>query len=279
MKILIAADMEGITGVVHSDHTISSHAEYGRFRMLMTQDVNAAIRGALAAGADEVIVSDGHGDERNILLEHLDPRAVLNSGAPRPFSMVEGVDSGVDGALFIGYHARVGTPNAILDHTWSSACVDGVWIVAADGQWQPIGEIGLNAAVCGHFGVPVLMISGDQSACAEATALLGPIETAVVKRAIGRTSAECLPPRTTAEMIEQAAARAVGRLFADELPKPFVLPSPITAVIEFIRSEMADAAMQLPGARRLEGKRVQYTAQEMPEAYRGFRALVSLARV
>ncbi len=278
MKILIAADMEGITGVVHSDHTNPSHAEYGRFRMLMTQDVNAAIRGALAAGADEVVVSDGHWDNRNILLEHLDPRALLNSGTPRPFSMVEGIDGGVDGVLFIGYHARVGTPNAILDHTWSSGRVDGVWIVRADGEWQPIGEIGLNAAVCGHFGVPVLMVSGDQSACAEAEALLGSIETAVVKRATGRTSAECLPPRVTAEMIEQAAARAVGHLFADALPKPFVLTPPVTAVIEFIRSEMADAAALLPGARRLEGKRVQYTAQEMPEAYRAFRALVSMAQ-
>lgn len=279
MKILIAADMEGITGVVHGDHTNSSHAEYGRFRMLMTQDVNAAIRGALAAGADEVIVSDGHGDNRNILLEHLDPRALLNSGTPRPLSMVEGIDGGVDGVLFIGYHARVGTPNAILDHTWSSARVDGVWIVQADGRWQPIGEIGLNAAVCGHFGVPVLMISGDQTACAEAETLLGPIETAIVKRATGRTSAECLPSRVTAEIIEQTAARAVGHLFADVPPKPFVLTPPITAVIEFIRSEMADAAALLPGARRLEGKRVQYTAQEMPEAYRGFRALVSMAQV
>jgi D-amino peptidase len=278
MRILIAADMEGITGVVHSDHTNPAHAEYGRFRLLMTQDVNAAIRGALAAGADEVIVSDGHWDGRNILLEHLDPRARLNSGTPRPFSMIEGIDGGVDGVLLIGYHARVGTPNAILDHTWSSGRVDGLWLAAGGGQSQPVGEIGLNAAVCGHFRVPVLMISGDQTACAEAVALLGPIDTAIVKQATGRTSAECLPPQQTAEMIEQVAARAVGHLFGDVPPQPFVLPPPITVTIEFIRSEMVDGAALLPGARRLEGKRVEYTARDMVEAYRAFRSLVSLAQ-
>lgn len=277
MKILIAADMEGITGVVHADHTNPGHAEYGRFRLLMTQDVNAAIRGALAAGADEVIVSDGHWDGRNILLEQLDPRARLNTGTPRPYSMIEGVDGGVDGVLFIGYHARVGTPYAILDHTWSSGRVDGLWLAAGGGQPQPIGEIGLNAAVCGHFGVPVLMVSGDQSACAEAEALLGPIETAVVKQAKGRTAAECLPPQVTAELIEQVAARAVGHLFADVPPKPFVLPPPITVMIEFIRSEMVDGAALLPGARRLDGKRVEYSARDMPEAYFAFRSLVGLA--
>lgn len=278
MKILIAADMEGITGVVHSDHTNPSHAEYPRFRQLMTQDVNAAIRGAFAAGADDVIVSDGHWDNRNILIEHLDPRALLNSGTPRPFSMVEGIDTGVAGAIFIGYHARVGTQNAILDHTWSSGQVDGVWLAAAGGQPQPIGEIGLNAAVCGHFGAPVIMLSGDQTACAEATALLGPLETVVVKRATGRTSAECLPPSVTAELIEQAAARAVYGLLGDDPPPPFALTPPITVSIEFIRSHMADAAALLPGARRSEGKRVEYTAQDMPEAYRAFRALVGLAQ-
>ena len=149
MKILIAADMEGITGVVDSNQTNPSHAEYNRFRRLMTGDVNAAIRGAFDAGADEVVVSDGHWFNLNILIEEFDPRARLNTGSPRPFSMVEGVQHGVDGVLFVGYHARVGTQDAILDHTWSSGRVDGVWL-----NGEIVGEIGLNAAVCGHFGAP-----------------------------------------------------------------------------------------------------------------------------
>lgn len=272
MKILIAADMEGITGVVHSDQTNPSHAEYDRFRRLMTGDVNAAIRGAYAGGAGEVVVSDGHWDNRNILIELLDSRARLNSGSPRPLSMVQGVESGVDAVFFVGYHARVGATDAILDHTWSSARVNGVWL-----NGEAVGEIGMNAAVCGHFGAPVVLISADQTACAEAAALLGPVETAVVKHATGRNSAECLPPEITAQLIEQAAARAVRRAVSGQAPAPFRIAAPVTVTVEFIRSEMADAAAIMPGARRPAGKQVAYTAADMPEAYRAFRALVSMA--
>lgn len=278
MKILIAADMEGITGVVHGDQVDPSHAEYERFRKLMTADVNAAVRGAFAAGADEVVVSDGHWNNRNILIEQLDSRARLNAGSPRPFSMVEGIDDGVDGVLFIGYHARAGTANAILDHTWSSARVNGVWLTyPGQESGLPVGEIGLNAAVCGHFGAPLLMISGDQSACAEAAALFPRVTTAIVKRASGRNAAECLPPEVTVELIEQAAAHGVERLLGDEPPEQLRLPVPVTVTIEFIRGEMADEAMILPGAERCGGKRVAFTARDMPEAYRAFRAMVGLA--
>lgn len=272
MKILIAVDMEGITGVVHGDQTNPTHPEYERFRRLMTGDVNAAVRGAFAAGADEVVISDGHWDNLNILIEQLDPRARLNTGSPRPFSMVQGIDDGVDGVLFIGYHARVGTPDAILDHTWSTGRVAGLWL-----NGQEMGEIGLNAAVCGHFGVPVLLISGDQSACAEAAALIPGIEPVIVKRATGRNSAECLPPAESVLLIEQAAARVVRDLESGEAIPPFRLPAPVVVAVEFIRSEMADAAAIMPGARRAEGKRVEYAARDMPEAYRAFRALVGLA--
>lgn len=274
MKILIAVDMEGITGVVHGDQVTPTHPEYDRFRRLATGDVNAAIRGAFAAGADEVVVSDGHWDNRNLLIEQLDPRARLNSGSPRPFSMVQGIDGDVAGVFFIGYHARVGTPDAILDHTWSTARVAGLWL-----NDQETGEIGLNAAVCGHFGAPVLMISGDQSACAEATALLGPVEAVEVKHATGRNSAECLSPHETALLIEQGAARAVGRLLAGKAAAPFRLTAPIGVAVAFIRSEMADGAAIMPGARRTGGKRVEYTAEDMPTAYRAFRSLVALASV
>jgi D-amino peptidase len=283
MKILIAADMEGITGVVHFDQVTPGHAEYDRFRRLMTQDVNAAVRGAFAAGADEVVVSDGHWNSTNILIEQLDPRARLNSGTPRPYSMIEGVDSvgadgaGIDGVLFIGYHARMGTNNAILDHTWSSERVANLWLTPAGEQPRPTGEIGLNGAVCGHFGAPVLMISGDQSACAEAAALFPGIVTAVVKEAKGRQAADCLPPAATAELIEQRAAKGVERLLSDNPPQPLRLATPITVTVEFVRSHMADAAALMPGASRCEGKRVEFVARDMPEAYRAFRSMVGLA--
>ncbi len=273
MRILIAADMEGITGVVNFDQVTPTHAEYDRFRRLMTADVNAAVRGAFAAGADDVIVSDGHWDGTNILLEHLDPRARLNSGTPRPYSMIEGID----GVLFVGYHARAGSQNAILDHTWSSSRVNNLWLTPAGGSAQAMGEIGLNGAVCGHFGAPVVMISGDQTACAEAAALFPGIVCAVVKQAKGRNAAECLHPTASAELIEQCAARGVDHLLSEVPPRPFRLEPPITVTVEFVKSEMADAASLMPGAQRAEGRCVTFVARDMPEAYRAFRSLVGLA--
>jgi D-amino peptidase len=272
VKILIAADMEGITGVVSWDHVDPKHAEYARFRRLMTGDVNAAIRGAFAAGADEVIVTDGHNDGRNILIEEMDGRARLNSGGSAPLSMVEGADS-VDAALFVGYHARGGTPSAILDHTWSDTRVANVWL-----NGQLTGETGLNAAVCGHFGAPVIMVSGDQSVCAEARALLGPIETAVVKRAHSRFSADCLPPDKTQEIIGEAARRAVQRVREGESFRIYQPALPVTVEVEFNQSDMADRASLCPGASRGEGKRVSVTAEDMPATYRAFRTLLALAR-
>ncbi len=273
MKILIAADMEGITGVVHWDHVDPAHAEYARFRRLMTGDVNAAIRGAFDGGATEVVVSDGHAFGRNILVEELDPRAVLNSGGPSPLSMVQGCNAGVDAAMFVGYHAQVGLQNAILDHTWSSSRVAHAWL-----EGRPVGETGVNAAVCGHFGVPVIMVSGDQTLCAEATEWLGAIETAVVKQATGRMAAECLPPEASQARIYQAARRAVERLAAGEAPQPLKIQVPVTFVVELTTGDMADRLLWLPGTRRLDGKRVEIKAVDVPAAYGLFRAAVALTR-
>lgn len=272
MKILIAADMEGVTGVTHWDHVNPGHAEYARFRKLMTGDVNAAIRGAFAGGATEVIVTDGHAWGRNILIEDLDPRARLNTGSFSPLSMIQGIAEGTDGVLFIGYHARIGTPQAILDHTWSDERVANLWI-----NGQLFGETELNAAVCGHFGVPALMVSGDQAVCAEATESLGPVETAVVKLASGRMAAECWPPEVTWPKIQEAACRAVTRLREGTAPQPFRVAPPITMAIEFVQSEMADKAALLPGAQRT-ARRLEYTADDMVTIYRAFRAAQSLAK-
>ena len=271
MKILIAVDMEGITGVTAWDQVTPGHAEYARFRRLMTQDVNAAIRGAFEAGAEEILVADGHWNGSNILIEELDSRAKLNTGSPSPFSMMQGIDESVDGVIFIGYHARNCSPNAILDHTWSSKTVANIWL-----NDILTGEYGLNASLAGHFGVPVIMVSGDQTACAQVTELLGDIETAVVKQATGRFAAECLTPQSAQEMISTCAARAVGRLAEGDVPDPLVLDSPIRVTVEFFASDMADRATRIPFTER-EGTRVSITTQSMASAYNGFRAMVMLA--
>jgi len=264
--------MEGVTGVVSWNHVAADHPEYARFRKLMTQDVNAAIRGAYEAGVSEVLVSDGHGYGRNILIEELDPRARLNSGTPAPLSMVQGVDSGVSAVLYVGYHARIGAQNAILEHTWSDERVANLWL-----NGELFGEIGLNAAVSGHFNVPVIMISGDQSACAEAAALLPGIETAVVKYASGRMAAECLPPSVTQTLIQAAAARAIQRLKSAQAPQPLKVALPVTMTLDFVQSEMADRAAILPSAQRV-GRRLEYTAPDMVTLYAAFRAALALAR-
>lgn len=271
MKILIATDMEGITGVTTWDQVTPGHAEYARFRKMMTQDVNAAVRGAYEAGADQVVVSDGHWNGSNILIEELDPRARLNSGSPSPFSMMQGIDESFDGVFFVGYHARNGSPYAVLDHTWSSSTVANVWL-----NDMLTGEYGLNAALAGFHGVPVIMVSGDQTACAQMTELLGDVETAVVKQATGRYAAECLAPQVSQELIYEAACRALERMADGDMTEPFILDPPIRVTVEFFNSVMADKASMIPHTRR-DGTRVTFAAQQMDSAYSGFRSMVGLA--
>jgi len=271
MKILIAADMEGVSGVVNWDQVTPGHAEYARFRRIMTGDVNAAIRGAFDGGADEIVVADGHWNSSNILIEELDVRASLCNGSPSPLSMMEGIASGVDAVFFVGYHARAGSQNAILDHTWSNASVANVWLNGA-----LVGEYGLNAAVAGDYGAPIVMVSGDQTACAQTVELLGPLETAVVKQARSRFAAECLPLPEAQEQIAQSARRAVERFAKGDAPKPYLLDAPVSVTVELRQSEMADRAALLPASQR-DGLRVAFSAPNAVSAYLAFRAIVSLA--
>jgi len=272
MKILIAADMEGVTGVTNWDQVTPGHPEYGRFRRLMTGDINAAVRGAFDGSADAVAVVDGHWNGSNILVEDLDPRAKLNSGTAAPLSMMQGIDQEIDGVVFIGYHARHGTPLAVLDHTWSSTCVQNLWL-----NGQIAGEYSLNAALAGHHGAPVLLASGDQSVCAQIVTILPGVTGVEVKHATGRFSAECLPPIVTAELIEQGTKSAVQRLRRKEAPAPYRLSTPIQVTVEFKASDMADRAGALTGTARGDLK-VSITAPDMPAAYRVFEVMVELAR-
>ncbi len=273
MKILIAADMEGISGVTNWDQVDPSKAEYPRFCEIMTADVNAAVLGAYEGGATEVVVSDGHAGGYNILIEGLDPRMRLNSGNSAPFAMVQGMQMGdVSGVIFVGYHARSGTEKAVLAHTWSSLRIANVWL-----NDTLVGECGLNAAVCGAFGAPVLMITGDQTTIAQAEELLGSLETAVVKHSTSFSSAECLHPQVAQGMIRDAAQRAVSKLKEGKAPLPFTVSEPVQAVIEFRLSEMADKAGRLPGANRIDATRIELSAPDMPTAYINFRAAVQAA--
>lgn len=271
MKILIAADMEGITGVVNWDQVNPNHAEYNRFRRLMTADINAAIAGAFAGGAAEVTVTDGHNNGSNIMIEELDGRARLNTGSPSGLSMVEGVQD-ADGLIFVGYHARAGALHAVLCHTWTDN-ITNVWL-----NGRVCGEIGLNTSVAGSFGVPLLLIAGDLAACDEAAEWAPGVCPVVIKRAHSRYAAECLPPAQTHALIRQNAEAVVRDLAAGKAPAPLQTAAPVTGRVEFANAVQADNAGKTPGTRRVDGRTVEISAADVPALYAAFRTLASLGR-
>ncbi len=273
MKLLIAVDMEGISGVVHWEQVTPGDPEYLRFRHIMTADVNAAVQGAANAGADDILVTDGHWNGTNILIEELDPRAHLNSGSPSPYSMVEGIDAGVEAAFFIGYHARSGAINGILNHTWSDSRISNVWL-----NDRLVGETGLNGSVCGAYHIPVLMISGDQTVCAEACDWIPGIDTVVVKQASSMMAADCLPPHLAQQHIRETAEQAIQKFLHGGAPAPIKTAAPVSIGIEFNYTDMAERALLLPGSTRVDGKKIEFQAPDIVAAFFNFRAAVTLAR-
>jgi len=205
LKIYISADMEGIGGVSTWQVQAAPGApEYEKFRRLMTLEVNAGISGAFDAGATEVLVSDSHWNAQNIDIEVLDPRARLVRAFPRPLEMMQGIDETFDAVVFIGYHASEGTPSAIMAHTISSARILELKL-----NDTAVPEAGLNAAIAGDFGVPVVFLSGDQTTGRQARELLGPIGTVAVKQATGYYSATMIGPVESQRLIHEGVKRAV----------------------------------------------------------------------
>ena len=225
MRVYISVDMEGVAGVVHEDQTDPidpRHAgEYNRFRRLMTAEANAAIEGALAAGAERVLVNDSHWLMRNLLAEELHPAAELLSGRPKARSMVEGVELGFDAALFVGYHARAGTGHADhRPHLHQPGARGPAQRARRWASWR------INAALAGTYDVPVALVSGDQALAAEARELLGAsVETVVVKHAVGRFAARSVAPAVACRRIRDGAtARArAGRTRRSGSPRPIRL--------------------------------------------------------
>ena len=245
--------------------------EYKRGQKLMTRELNAAIEGAFAAGASEVLVNDSHGSMRNILIEELNPAAQLISGSPKPLSMMQGIDGSLfDAAFFIGYHAQAGTAYSVLDHTYSGI----VHQVSLNDQ--PVGETGLNAALAGYFGVPVVLVTGDKLLVEEASALLGTVEGVAVKESYGRYAAKCLAPEAVHNLIRQAATSALAK--AKEGSKPVVVEPPITLVVDFTSSAHLDMAELIPGTRRTGGRHIEYTHDDLLTVFKVWRAMLKLAR-
>jgi len=268
-KVFISIDMEGISGIVSGDETGGETGEYLVGRRLMVGDLNAAIEGILEAGAEEIVVADAHGGKRNLPPEDVHEAAILMRGSPRPFEMMEGISSEFDAAMFVGYHARMGCPKAILCHTYSGGTVESIHMNGVE-----VGETGLNAALAGHYGVPVVFVSGDDAVAEEAKAILPNITTAVVKWAVSRQAAKCLHPRKARELIKQKATEALQNA---KKAKPFVFKPPVELRLRLFNPTMADAAEVLPTIERIDGTTIRGTYSDYPSAYRAARAAISLA--
>jgi len=268
LKVLISADMEGVGGV--STWAVQAEPgkarEYEQFRRLMTQEVNAAIAGAVEAGATDILVADSHSGGQNIDVELLDKRARLIRAGPRPLGMVQGVDSTFGAVVFVGYHAREGAAEAVLAHTFT-----GTMVFKINGMEVP--EAGFNAAIAGDFGVPVVFLSGDQTICREARELLGPIETAAVKHAIGFYAAEMLPPEESRRLIREGVRRGVER--RAEI-KPYRISHPVKLEIRFNDLLVAELVSYLPGVERPSGNTIVFTGRDMTEVSKFSRVVMSL---
>ncbi len=269
MKVYISADMEGVTGVTHSQDVIPCRSQYERFRKLLTAEVNAAIAGAAEAGAADFLVNEAHDGMRNILLEDLDPRAALIVGQQKPLVMMEGV-SNADVAFFIGYHARAGT-DGVLSHTFTAPQV----VVGVELNGEPCSEGRMNAALAGLWDVPVGLVSGDDLTCEEAEALYTGVQTAKVKTAVDRYAARCLPPEESLRRIREAARAAVEN--AERL-SPYALEPPYTFTVEFATASTAAGVLYFPGLERLDDRRISWTHEDYQTAYKMFIGVMRLAR-
>jgi D-amino peptidase len=268
MKIYISADMEGVTGVTHSQDVIPDRSQYERFRGLLTADVNAAIEGAAQAGATKFLVNEAHDGMRNILLEDLDPRAEVIVGPRKPLSMMQGFED-ADLVFFVGYHARAGT-EGVLSHTFDSpTVVTGVWF-----NGEPCSEGRMNATLAGLRGIPVGLVTGDDLACAEAESLYAGVQTAQVKVAVDRYSARCLSPQAARERIREAARRATGRVDLT----PYAPESPYSFSVEFATASSAASVLFFPGLERVDDRRVSWTHEDYETAFKMFIGVMRLSR-
>ncbi|HEV7242639.1 MAG TPA: M55 family metallopeptidase [Thermoanaerobaculia bacterium] len=260
LKVYISADMEGVGGVVTAEQLSPAGFEYAKAREYMTEEVLAAIASAREAGATEIVVSDSHGNFQNLLLDKLPKDVAVIRGGPRPLSMMQGIDETFDAVLFIGYHSSTTNPAGVRAHTISSARLADVRI---NGVSMP--EAGINAAIAGHFRVPIVMISGDDVAVAEAKKIVGDLEGAVVKEAYGFHSAKTLTPEAARERIRDAVKRA---LKDRSHFRPVPTKTPVTLEITFKNYRPAEILAFLPNVERIDAHSVRFVGKDILEVAR-----------
>ena len=257
MKIYISADMEGVVGAVSGDQLSPAGFEYQRFREFMTQEVNSAIEAAFEAGATEVTVSDSHGNAQNLLIEKLPRNTLLVRGFPRPLMMMQGIDETFDGVVFLGYHSSTTNPNGVRAHTMSSAKLADVRLNNVS-----MSEGSFNAVIAGHFNVPVIMVSGDDAAVKEVTAIVGDIEGAMVKWNYGFHSAKTMMPEAAYALIREKVKTAIGRI---KDFKPYKLKTPIQLDVRFKSYRPSEVLSYLSIVERTDAHSIRFVGKDMIE--------------
>lgn len=268
MKVYISADIEGICGVVDIDHTRRDGKDYDIARNLMTKEVNAAAKGAFEGGASDVVINDSHGSMINLIVEDLDERVTIISGSPKPISMLQGIKE-CDATFFIGYHSRAGTMDAVLDHTYHGRVIYNITVNEMD-----MGELGINAALAGYFGIPVVLVTGDQKTTDRAVQLLDQVEVVVTKKGIGRLAAQNIHPSKAREEIRKKAQKAVK---GAKKITPFKVDPPLRLEMEVMFTHMADSVELMPGTERVSGRCIAYECDDFLEFYRAMRAMILIA--
>lgn len=270
MRILVSVDIEGVAGVYHPEQVRAGNPEYERARRLMAAEANAAIAGAFAGGAHEVYVNDSHGGFRNMPPDLLDERAQAIQGKPRYLSMVAGVEQGVDGVCFIGYHSRA-KGRGILAHTINSFAFARIQL-----NGQELGEAGIYGALAGAYNAPVIMAAGDDAFIEENTPLFPHAEFVQTKRATGLNSGISLSPAESCRRIEAAATQAVTALKTHP-PSPFVIAGPIEVQLQAQTPALTDLFCQWPTFERINSDTLRFTAPDIESAVRSINCLSAMS--
>jgi D-amino peptidase len=268
MKVFLSSDMEGTAGVVDWEQCVGQGPEAVAGRKLLLAEVNAAIEGALAGGATQVVVNDSHSTMRNLPPAELKGGASYISGAHKPLYMMQGLDDSFDAVIFVSYHGSIGAP-AGLSHTYNPRAVmearlDGV----------VTGEAGINALVAAHYGVPVVLVTGDRQACDETAALIPGVHAAVVKDSVSRLAAHSLHPDRACALIEEKAEIAVAGATGAKAP-------PLAAAsleVSVRTTDIAEAASWVRGVERTGDRELRFTGDSALAVYRSFCAAILLTR-
>jgi D-amino peptidase len=272
MKVYISTDFEGVAGVVDWDQIMVGSHDYEMGRRLLHGEVNAAIEGALAAGATEIVINDSHSSMRNFDPAQLAGNATLISGKHKPLYMMQGLDSSFDAIFFVGYHGSIGAERAVLSHSYNPRAI---WEARINGQI--VGETVLNALVAAYYGVPIALITGDQTTVDEAQSLSPAPHSVAVKQSITRFAAESLHPSAAQRLIRMGAQAALTTARPVSAP---TFPSPTTVELTFLTADMAEMSAWIRGVERVANtaRAVRFTSDNYLELFQTFVTIVMLTR-